>query len=54
MCSISTNGKTKDLKRHVRVGNVGTRMAREKQGTWLLGREFLRMQINHCPRSSCP
>ena len=30
MCSVSTNGKTKDLKRHVRVGNVGTRMAREK------------------------
>lgn len=54
MCSVSINGTTKDLKRHVRVGNVGTRMAEDKQGTWLIGREFLRVQINHCPRSSCP
>lgn len=45
MCSVSINGTIKDLKRHVRVGNVGTRMAEDKQGTWLLGREFLRVQI---------
>lgn len=54
MCSVSTNGKTKDLKKHVRGGNVGTRMAEGRQGTWLLGREFLRVQVNHCPRPSCP
>lgn len=54
MCSVSINGTIKDLKSHVRIENVGTRMAEDKQGTWLLEREFLRVQINHCPRSSCP
>lgn len=41
MCTVSINGTIKDLKRHVRVGNVGARVAEDKQGTWLLGREFL-------------
>lgn len=40
MCSVSTNSKTKDLKKHVRVGNVGTRMAEGKQALGSLEGSF--------------